>query len=89
MFKFATLNLQCKTIKRIAKSHKQFCSIYMQLSELQSLKGVSFLEPISLDNINNQPHYKFQADNERFQKLRNITLLTFTNAAAQKCQHMQ
>ncbi len=28
-FKSATLNLQYKTIKRTAESHKRFCSIYM------------------------------------------------------------
>ncbi len=39
-FKSAILNLQHKTIKLTAKSHKRFCSIYVQLSRVQSLKGV-------------------------------------------------
>ena len=43
---------------KIEKNHKQFYSIYMQLSRLQGLERVSLLEPISLDNINNQTYYK-------------------------------
>ena len=37
-------------------SHKAFCSIYVQLSRLQSLKGVQLLQTISLKDINNQPN---------------------------------
>lgn len=76
-------------MKRIAEIHKRFGSIYMQLSKLQSLEDVSFLEPISLDDINNQTHHKLQMDNEHLQKLGDITLLLFTNAVVQRQQHMQ
>ncbi len=88
-FKSATLDLRCKTIKKTAKSHKRFCSIYVQLSRVQSLEGVSLLKPISLDDINNQPHHELRTDDERFQKLRDITLSSFTNAAVQRRRHMQ
>ncbi len=88
-FKSETLDLQRKTIKKTAKSHKQFCSIYVQLSRVQSLEGVSLLEPISLDDINNQPHHELRMDDERLRKLRDITLLSFTNATAQRRRHMQ
>ncbi len=64
-FKSVTLDLRHKTIKKTAKSHKRFCSIYVQRSRVQSLERVSLLEPISLDNINNQPHHKLQMDDER------------------------
>ncbi len=33
-FKSATLDLQRKIIKKTAESHKQFCSIYVQLSKV-------------------------------------------------------
>ncbi len=65
MFKSATLDLQCKTIKKTAESHKRFCSIYMQQSRVQSLEEVSLLEPISLDDFNNQPHHELQTDDEQ------------------------
>ena len=81
MFKSATLNLRQKLIKKTAKNPKRFSSIYVQLSRLQNLEKVSFLEPISIDNINNLPYHEFQIDNERLQKLGDITLLSFTNAA--------
>ncbi len=89
MFKSATLDLQCKTIKKTTKSHKRFCSIYVQLSRVQSLEGISLLEPISLDDIKNKPHHELQTDNERLQKLEDIALSSFTNAAAQRRRHMQ
>lgn len=81
-FKSITLNLQCKIIKKTVKSYKQFSFIYVQLLQLRSLEEVSLLKLISFDNINNQPHYELQMDNERLQKLINITLLLFTNAIA-------
>lgn len=75
-------------IKKTIESHKRFSSIHLQLSRLQSLERVSLLKPISLDNINNQPHYELQIDDEQLQKLGNIMLSLFTNEAAQKQQHM-
>ncbi len=89
IFKSATLDLQLKTIKKIVESHKLFCSIYVQLSKILSLEGISLLEPISFDDINNQPHHELQTEDERLQKLGDIMLLSFTNAAAQRRQHMQ
>ena len=65
MFKSATLDLQQKTIKRIVENYKRFCFIYMQKLRLQSLGKVSLLKPISVDNINNQPHHKLQINNEQ------------------------
>ncbi len=88
-FKSATLDLQRKMIKKTAESHKQFCSIYLQLSKVQSLEGVSLLEPISLDDINNQPYHALQTDDERHQKFGDIMLSSFTNAAAQRQHYMQ
>ena len=80
IFKSVIFNLQQKLIKRTVESHKQFCSIYMQLSRLQSLEEISLLEPISLDNINNLSYHELQTDNKQLQKVGNITLLLFTNA---------
>ncbi len=88
MFKSATLDLRQRTVKRTTENHKQFCSTYVQLSRLQSLEGVSFLEPISLENINNQPHHQLQVEDERLQRLGDITSLSFANAAARRRQHM-
>lgn len=53
----------------------------MQLFRLQSLDGLSLLELISSDDINNQPHYKFQVEDKRLQKLEDITSMLFTEAA--------
>lgn len=61
----------------------------MQLSRLQSLERILLLELISLDDINNLFYHELQEDNQRLQKLENFTLLLFTNAAAQKRQHIQ
>ena len=59
-FKSAILDLQQKLIIKTAENYKQFCSIYMQLSRLQSLETKLLLKPISLNNIYNQPHYELR-----------------------------
>ncbi len=52
-FKSATLDLRQRTVKKTTENHKRFCSTYVQFSRLQSLEGVSLLEPISLEDVNN------------------------------------
>lgn len=42
----------------MAENHRRYFSVYMQVSKLQSLEEISLLELISLNNINNQPHYE-------------------------------
>ncbi len=64
-FKSATLDLQQNTVKRTIENHKRFCSTYVQLSRLQSLEGVLLLKPISLEDVNNQPHHQLQVEDEQ------------------------
>ncbi len=80
-FRSATLDLRRRTVKRTTENHKRFCSIYVQLSRLPSLEGVSLLEPISLEDVNNQPHHQLQVEDERLKRLGDITSLSFANAA--------
>lgn len=82
------LDLQRKTSNRSMECHKRFCSTYMQLSRLQSLKRVSFLASISLSNINNQLHHQLLVEDNRLQKLGDITSLSFANARVKGHQKM-
>lgn len=52
------------------KMHKQFCSTYMQLSELYFFAGLGLLQPIDIRNINNQPHPQLYYEDL---KLKNIS----------------
>lgn len=56
IFKSTVLDLWRKSKKIVGEYHKYFCLIYIQLSRLQSLERLSILEPIRLDDINNQPY---------------------------------
>lgn len=85
-FKSAVLDLRRRSKKKIGENHKRFCSTYVQLSRLQSLEGISLLQPIELDDINNQPHHGLQAEDNRLQLLSEHTLLSFTRAAKRRRQ---
>ena len=50
-------------------SHKQYCSVYVQLTRPRSLKGLHLLQPLSLDNLGNQLHPKLQDEDHRLQRL--------------------
>lgn len=59
-FKKAVLDLRRPTARQSRKkenwNHRQFCSVYVQLSRLQTLDGVQLLQPIEYADINNHPH---------------------------------
>lgn len=54
-----------KIVKKIAETHKQFWFTNMQLLRFQSPEKILILELILLDNVNNQPHYELQIENEQ------------------------
>lgn len=58
--------------------HKKFCSIYVQLSQLQTLKGVQLLEQIELEDINNEPHPKLLEASQLFDNISAQTQLSWT-----------
>ncbi len=55
-FRTAVLDLHKNTKSGDKGLHKRFCSIYVQLSRLQTLDGVQLLQPITLDDIGSKPH---------------------------------
>ena len=59
-FKKAVLDLRRpakhKTQRKEDWNHQRFCSVYVQLSRLQTLEGVQLLQPIEFSDINNRPH---------------------------------
>ena len=59
---------QCETSKKKA-SHKQYCSVYIQLSHLQSLKNVQLLQFLTLSNINNHMYSLLWEKNYQLQQL--------------------
>ena len=83
------LDLWQRTKKRSIENHKQFCSTYVQLSRLQSLEGILFLKLIWLEDINNQPHYKLQSENNWLQILGKQTLSLFKSMAKQRRQYQE
>ena len=75
-FESAVLDLRQKN-KRRGESHKRFYSIYVQLSWLWILQGVSLLEKIDLDDIDNKPHAELRVEDIRLQALKQQTLNAF------------
>ena len=59
------------------KSHRLFCSTYVQLSRVQSLQGVSLLKPIQLSDINSTPHLTFFEKDKKLEILEEKILKIF------------
>ena len=55
-------------------SHKRYCSVYVQLTRLRSLEGLHLLQPLSLDDLNNQPHPKLRDESSQLQQLADMTM---------------
>ena len=55
--------------KKGEENHKPFCSIYVQSLRLQNLQGISLLEKIDFDNINNKLNAALQAEAIQLQAL--------------------
>lgn len=79
-FQNAVLDLHRKNeaIGRFEK-HRRFCSMYVQLSRLQTLDGVQLLEPVDFVDISYKPHPALEKETKRLDQLSNHTLYDWTN----------
>lgn len=75
-FKEAILDLRRGRSSEV-KSHRRFCSTYVQLSRLQSLDGVRLLERIKLNDIDNKPHSELQEVSKMLDALPEKTLASW------------
>jgi hypothetical protein len=60
--------------RTVDASHKRNCSFNVQLSRLQSFDGVHLLEPLTLDDLNHQPHPELRDEDHRLQQLAALTM---------------
>ena len=61
-------------VRRQDASHKRYCSVYVQLTHLRSLEGLHLLQPLSLDDLNNQPHPKLRDEGSQLRQLADMTM---------------
>ena len=79
-YKNAVLDLHQKSKPRGEDaSHKCYCSFYVQLSRLESLKGLTLLEPLTLADITFKMHRKLREEDNRLEKLATQTMLKLSN----------
>jgi hypothetical protein len=71
------LHRQCNSSNR-ASSHRRYCSIYVQLSRVRSLQGLSLLQPITIDDLNCKPDSLLRVEDERIALLEKRTDVAWT-----------
>ena len=59
-------------------SHKRYCSVYVQLSRLRSLKGVRLLQPVTFNDVNNKMHPQLYKEDSRLEQLAAETIRSWT-----------
>ena len=81
-FKKAVLDLQrplgTQRQKKEDWNHRRFCSVYVQLSRLQTFDGVQLLQPIEYADINNHPHPALLRATAKLDRLSESTLTKWT-----------
>lgn len=68
------VHLHRKSNSGIEGLYKKFCSIYVQLSRLQTLDEVQLLQPITLEDIGNKPNPKLQKESLKLNDILDQTL---------------
>jgi hypothetical protein len=74
----AVLDLKADPIAKGQNEHKKFCSMYVQLSRLQSLEGLNLLQEIDMKDVQLRPHDSLVAEMERLHKLEEETIAAWT-----------
>jgi hypothetical protein len=76
--KAAVLDLKDNSTAKGQNEHKKFCSMYVQLSRIQSLNGLHLLQKIDMKDLRFRPHEGLLDEMERLQKLEEETIHSWT-----------
>jgi hypothetical protein len=74
----AVLDLKDNPSAKGQDEHKKFCSMYVQLSRLRSLKRLYLLQEIDMKDVRFRPHNGLVAEMERLHKLEEETIAAWT-----------
>jgi hypothetical protein len=79
----STLNAAILDLKNDPKvggrdGHRKYCSTYVQLSRLRSLKGLHLLQEIGMEDLQFRPDPRLLSEMERLQKLEQKTIAAWT-----------
>jgi len=77
--KIAVLDLKDDSTAKGQNEHKKFCSLYVQLSRLQSLNGLYLLQKIEMKDLQFRPHDGLLVEMERLRKLEKETLAAWAH----------
>ena len=70
----AVLDLKNDPTARGHDKHKKFCSMYVQLSRLQSLEGLYLLQKIQMSDLQFSPDSRLLTEMERLKRLQQETV---------------
>ena len=74
----AILDLKNDPTAKDQDEHVKFCSLYVQLSRLQSESGLYLLRKIDMKDLQLRPHDSLLAEMERLQGLEEKTIASWT-----------
>jgi hypothetical protein len=77
----AILDLKDDPASKARDPHKKYCSIYVQLSRLQSLDGLHLLQKIEMRDLQFSPDHRLLAEMERLQGLQRETIAAWDTIA--------
>ena len=70
----AVLDLKDNPTRKGQDRHKKFCSMYVQLSRLQSLEGLYLLQKIQMSDLQFSPDSRLLTEMERLKRLQQETV---------------
>src|SRR5204863_3813163 len=73
----AVLDIKNDPTAKGQDGHKKFCSLYVQLSRLRSLKGLHLLQEIDMNDLQYRPHDGLVAEMERLRQLEQATIASW------------
>jgi hypothetical protein len=71
----AVLDLKQNSALRGQNSHRRFCSLYVQISRLQSFNGLHILQKIQRSDIECWPHENLRTEMQRLENLQRQTII--------------
>ena len=76
-YEAVTLDLHRQsTSSKDGSSHKRYCSVYVQLTRVPSLQGLSLLQPVTLGDLSGKPDKLLVVEDQRIAQLAISTEIT-------------
>ena len=85
-YEAVTLDLHRQsTSSKDGSSHKRYCSVYVQLTRVPSLQGLSLLQPVTLADLSGKPDKLLVVEDQRIAQLAMSTEMEWEELESKPC----